>query len=404
MTQSQLVVDAAGVDLIEGVLAGFVAPRDLTLHGAPAAGAVEVRDEENTPIACLYLASGGVAGVEPRRELATMHGPAGALSARPCAEDLRALIAAGGPVIALEGFPTSKQLDEHSDKDALWCVTVPRSPHRHDHSANVARAVHTLLANGEIAGRLVAIPAFDAAGPLTVTDGSPALPTLLHRLGADRVVLVGDAFTAAVGELAPSAILDEFSRTRSSAAQSGAVVLFTGLSGSGKSTVAKALGAALDEAGRKTVVIDGDEARQMLSAGLGFDRESRNLNVERIGYVAATAASLGAVAIMAPIAPFESSRAAVRARALRAGAFVLVHISTPLAECERRDRKGLYAKARAGEIPDFTGISSPYEPPTDADIVIDTSEISVDDAVAQVWEILSSKVQLGPYRPAIAQS
>jgi sulfate adenylyltransferase len=118
---------------------------------------------------------------------------------------------------------------------------------------------------------------------------------------------------------------------------------------------------------------------------LGFDRASRELNVERIGYVASLVAHHGGIALAAPIAPFASGRARVRELAEAAGAaFVLVHVSTPLEVCEARDRKGLYAKARRGEIPDFTGISSPYEAPDDADLVVDTSVTDVPDAVAAV--------------------
>jgi sulfate adenylyltransferase len=132
--------------------------------------------------------------------------------------------------------------------------------------------------------------------------------------------------------------------------------------------------------------------RQMLSAGLGFDRAGRDLNIRRIGYVASLVARSGGVAIAAPIAPFAETRAYVRRRAEEEGVYLLVHISTPLAVCEARDRKGLYAKARAGEIPDFTGISSPYETPDDADLVIDASVVAVEDAVAQVRVALSARL------------
>ena len=165
----------------------------------------------------------------------------------------------------------------------------------------------------------------------------------------------------------------------------GLVVLFTGLSGSGKSTVARALAAALSRAGSVVSVLDGDEVRQLLSSGLGFDAESRAINVRRVGWVAARIAAAGGVAIAAPIAPFADGRAEVRRMTEEAGArFLLVHVSTPLDVCEVRDRKGLYAAARAGRVEDFTGISSPYEVPTDADVTIDTSDTAVDEAVAAV--------------------
>ncbi|GIH91587.1 hypothetical protein Psi01_22170 [Planobispora siamensis] len=166
----------------------------------------------------------------------------------------------------------------------------------------------------------------------------------------------------------------------------GLVVFFTGLSGSGKSTVARGLRDALLERGSRTVTyLDGDVVRHLLSAGLGFSREDRDLNIRRIGFVAAEAARHGGLAICAPIAPFASTREEVRAMVEAVGAdFLLVHVATPLAECERRDRKGLYAKARAGLIPEFTGISSPYEEPEDADLTVDTTGVSVERAVDAV--------------------
>ncbi|WP_214110730.1 adenylyl-sulfate kinase [Acrocarpospora catenulata] len=166
----------------------------------------------------------------------------------------------------------------------------------------------------------------------------------------------------------------------------GLVVFFTGLSGSGKSTVARGLRDALLERGGRTVTyLDGDVVRRLLSKGLTFSREDRDLNIRRIGYVAAEVARHGGLAICAPIAPYADTRFEVREMVESVGAdFLLVHVSTPLEECERRDRKGLYAKARAGLIPEFTGISAPYEEPDDADLELDTTGMSVDRAVATV--------------------
>ncbi|GII97630.1 sulfate adenylyltransferase [Sediminihabitans luteus] len=171
----------------------------------------------------------------------------------------------------------------------------------------------------------------------------------------------------------------------------GTVVLFTGLSGSGKSTVARALVEALGESGSTATLLDGDVVRRCLSGGLGFDRAGREENLARIGWVAALVSEHGGIAVAAPIAPFAESRARIRQAALEHGRFVLVHVSTPLEECERRDRKGLYAAARRGEIADFTGISSPYDVPQDADVVIDTVEVGVDDAVRQVLAVVSAR-------------
>ncbi|MEV4248412.1 adenylyl-sulfate kinase [Streptosporangium canum] len=170
----------------------------------------------------------------------------------------------------------------------------------------------------------------------------------------------------------------------------GLVVFLTGLSGSGKSTVARGLRDALLERGSRTVTyLDGDVVRHLLSAGLSFSKKDRDLNIRRIGFVAAEAARHGGLAICAPIAPYAATRDEVRAMVEAVGAdFMLVHVATPLAECERRDRKGLYAKARAGIIPEFTGVSDPYEEPDDADLVVDTTSISVDRAVQQVLDPL----------------
>ncbi|MFC4534254.1 adenylyl-sulfate kinase [Sphaerisporangium dianthi] len=170
----------------------------------------------------------------------------------------------------------------------------------------------------------------------------------------------------------------------------GLVVFFTGLSGSGKSTIARGLHDALLERGTRTVTyLDGDVVRRLLSAGLTFSRQDRDLNIRRIGFVAAEVARHGGLAICAPIAPFAATRDEVRHMAEEVGAdFLLVHVATPLAECERRDRKGLYAKARAGLIPEFTGISSPYEEPDDADLTLDTTGITVEHGVERVLDLL----------------
>ena len=175
------------------------------------------------------------------------------------------------------------------------------------------------------------------------------------------------------------------------------MIFFTGLSGSGKSTVARDLRDALAERGDRTVsLLDGDRVRRLLSAGLTFSRADRDLNVVRIGYVAAEIARHGGIAICAPIAPYASARATVREMASATGDFLLVHVATPLEVCEARDRKGLYAKARAGLIGNFTGISDPYEEPRDADLVLDTSAMSRPDAVAAVISMLTAGGWLSP--------
>ena len=169
----------------------------------------------------------------------------------------------------------------------------------------------------------------------------------------------------------------------------GAVIFFTGLSGSGKSTLARALVDHILERGERTVTsLDGDVVRHHLSRGLGFSREDRETNIMRIGFVAAEISRHGGLAICSPIAPFESTRQSVRAMVGAAGGgFVLVHVATPLEECERRDRKGLYARARAGEIPDFTGISSPYEEPSEG-LKIDTTDRDIAECLDELTDAL----------------
>ncbi|RFS84686.1 adenylyl-sulfate kinase [Actinomadura spongiicola] len=196
----------------------------------------------------------------------------------------------------------------------------------------------------------------------------------------------------------PPAVARELALARPPKLSRGITVFFTGLSGSGKSTVARGLADALIERGGRTVtLLDGDVVRRMLSSGLTFSRADRDLNIRRIGFVAAEITRHGGTAICAPIAPYAATRAEVRRMVSAVGDFILVHVSTPLEECERRDRKGLYAKARAGVIPEFTGISDPYEKPDDADLTLDTSRMSPREAVDKVLDLL---VDGGWVRPA----
>jgi sulfate adenylyltransferase len=189
----------------------------------------------------------------------------------------------------------------------------------------------------------------------------------------------------------PPGVAAELRHVRPPLDRRGLTVFFTGLSGSGKSTLARALRDALVERADRTVTyLDGDVVRRMLSAGLGFSREDRDRNILRIGYVAAEACRHGGIAICAPIAPYAATRAEVRRMVTAAGGgFVLVHAAASLEVCEARDRKGLYAKARAGLISEFTGISDPYEEPTDAELSIDTGTVPVQEALREVLTYLS---------------
>lgn len=169
-------------------------------------------------------------------------------------------------------------------------------------------------------------------------------------------------------------------------ASGGRVVLLTGLSGSGKSTIARALVRQV-AAARSVTLLDGDVVRTHLSKGLGFSQTDRDVNIRRIGWVAAEVAKHGGLAVCAPIAPYDETRRWVRRTVEAAagpGSFLLVWVSTPIEVCEQRDVKGLYAKARAGELTGFTGVDDPYQPPTDAELVVDASVVPVADAVAQI--------------------
>jgi sulfate adenylyltransferase len=229
-------------------------------------------------------------------------------------------------------------------------------------------------------------------------------PLALIEAGTER----GDLSPGELGDLldagaeipawfTPAAVARELRRARPPRSERGFVLFLTGLSGSGKSTIARNLADALAERGdRKVTLLDGDLVRQVLSAGLTFSRADRDLNIVRIGFVAAEVARHGGIAICAPIAPYADARAQVRKMVSDVGDFLMIHVATPLEVCEARDRKGLYAKARAGLIDQFTGISDPYEEPLDADLVIDTSTATREQATEAVLRLLTSGGWLSP--------
>lgn len=383
-------------DVLELALHGLLPSPPKELYG-DARDCIEFTDLENTPVAAFSPEN----GLTPRQNLALPPGPLAAegvrLTARRPTEPgaiavwLSALltrdeetavdrsISGSRQVVfvipsarsaALEaGMPTAdlltyaRALAERSTRAAVVVVPWPTAPER-----------FSGLSPGAIAFALgvdrVLTPVEDRVHPIDINERT------------DRAVrdAIDQVYAPCAAELARAA--------RPQISRRGQVLFFTGLSGSGKSTIAKALGAQLTAEGRAVSLLDGDEVRHHLSKGLGFSVEDRETNVRRIGFVASLVAQHGGTAIAAPIAPFAGGRAAARESADAVGAsFHLIWISTPLDVCEARDRKGLYARARAGKIPDFTGISSPYEEPTDAELTIDGSLVPVEDAVALVREL-----------------
>src|SRR5215208_2454531 len=173
--------------------------------------------------------------------------------------------------------------------------------------------------------------------------------------------------------------------------ETGATLWFTGLPSAGKSTIAHALARRLSDDGRRVQVLDGDQVRPHLSAGLGYGREDRDVNVRRIGWVARLLASHGVVVLVPVIAPYADSRQAVRADHVAAGVpFAEIYVSTPLEVAEARDVKGLYAKARRGEITAMTGVDDPYEEPLSAELVLDTTELDLEVSVEMPQALLAA--------------
>jgi sulfate adenylyltransferase len=250
---------------------------------------------------------------------------------------------------------------------------------------------------GLLRASLAAADLLDNTAVVAVPLASHGDPEADHALGVQVVAnYAADDAVHALGRGSdadyPPSISEVVEFDRPPLDQRGLVLFFTGLSGSGKSTLARALVDKLLEQGQRTVTsLDGDVVRRNLSAGLTFSKEDRETNIRRIGWVAAEIARHGGVAVVSPIAPFDSTRQQVREYVEDAGGtFFLIHVATPLEECERRDRKGLYAKARQGLIPEFTGISSPYDEPADADVRVDTTGHTVESALAIVEKALEA--------------
>jgi sulfate adenylyltransferase len=191
-------------------------------------------------------------------------------------------------------------------------------------------------------------------------------------------------------------VAEELRRTHPPRHRQGFTVFLTGLSGAGKSTIANALVVMFMEmGGRPVTLLDGDIVRKHLSSELNFSKEHRDINIRRIGFVASEITRNGGIAICAPIAPYDEVRKEVRGMIEPGGGFMLVHVATPIEVCEERDRKGLYAKARAGLIKEFTGISDPYEVPADAEVTIDAAALSPEQAAQEILLYLEREGYLG---------
>jgi sulfate adenylyltransferase len=344
---------------------------------AEAAGGVELVDPEGLPLATVSWPGGDV---HPLAHAA--FGPFRRLHLTPAAYRSAH---AGRTVVPVVDALTEAQL---ADLGALGPVTL---------LAFTGSGTPELSPVALVRASLVAAEHLPDAVVVTVPLASHGDPAVDHELGTQVAATYADGdpvHALADDEGAyPDDIAAVVDRDQPGNDRVGLVLFFTGLSGSGKSTLARALVDLVLEQGERTVTsLDGDVVRRHLSAGLTFSKQDRETNIRRIGWVAAEIARHGGVAVVSPIAPFDETRQQVRAMVDEAGgAFFLVHVATPLEECERRDRKGLYAKARAGEIPEFTGISSPYEEPEDADVRVDTTGRTIEDALGVVLDALRAE-------------
>lgn len=366
--------------IVSGALPGPLnapgSPLTLALPSAVASaaaedGSVEIVDPEGLPLARVTWPAGEVTGLS-----SPAYGPFRRLYLTP--EQTRKAYA-GRTVVPVTDALTTAELAELADLGPVLLLTLVG--HGTPALSPVALLRASLLAAETLPDAAV------VAVPLAAHDD----PEADHGLGVAVVAAYagGDgvhALASPASDDYPDAIAAVIDADQPAPEDQGLVIFFTGLSGSGKSTLARALMDRILEQGARTVTsLDGDVVRRNLSAGLTFSKEDRETNIRRIGWVAAEISRHGGLAVCSPIAPFDSTRQDVRGFVADAGgAFFLVHVATPLEECERRDRKGLYAKARRGEIPEFTGISSPYEEPADADVRVDTTGRSIDEALEDV--------------------
>ncbi|WP_434811383.1 adenylyl-sulfate kinase [Microbacterium sp. bgisy189] len=385
MTIGTLALEGSRLEGLELILSGLVHPVAeyvLPEHGGATAapmlrvppdlvdsvergGELTLTDRDNTPLAVLTV-TGASLGVDS----AWLAGP------------LRGVRAAE------HGIGRHRRMRRETDLEGRVAVIVSEAC-----AADVLRAV--AFAEGRPIDFVL------AGGPDAVVSGKALadLEACIEQLPDARVWFVPDtdlgtpeidAVSLLTDSRRPAEVVDL--RRPVSSPSRGAVLLFTGLSGAGKSTIARAVSQHLAARGlHRPVLLDGDNVRHELSSELGFSREDRDKNVQRIAWVAARVAEGGGLAICAPIAPFAASREAMRTKVEPNAPFLVIHVATPLHIAEGRDRKGLYAKARAGLLTDFTGIDSPYEAPVDPALRIDTSTLSVEECVERVERMLREK-------------
>jgi sulfate adenylyltransferase len=365
---ASITVENDELDLVELVQLGLITTDLHIADPAMVEGAeVVIRDVEATPLLWGRARAGrlsvqAVQPVTPVAGVATWPAPAEPV----------------GLAVIVRDLPTAAELarvDELTSPTSrvLWVALVGRT-----------RAGRALLASvsAAIAERPIGIHRLVRV-PWPTGGGQPVFEIPMLPDPAALAAACGARHHLVLGEEPPTG------RRRD---RGGTVLFFTGLSGSGKSTIARAVHDALEQTtDREITLLDGDDVRRMLSAGLGFDTEARLANVRRVSWVAALVARHGGIAITALIAPFAEGRAEARRFAEAVGDFIEIWVSTPLEECERRDRKGLYAQARAGRMTNFTGIDSPYEAPQNADLVIDTTAVDVDAAVELVLALVRDR-------------